>query len=165
MTIDGLYFFFYNYPGTEAPSEMHVYIEDYCALCPGENITQTMHNLLTPRGAKVRDPKAMAEAIDDAITRFPNTKIIIGTHHWPTWNVAEENDANNKCLKLMEKQRDMYLLFNNQVIHMLNSGYNMEEIANKFALPQSLANDFYCRGYYGSLNHNAKAVPQRYIGW
>ena len=165
MSIDGLSFIFKNYPGTEAPSEMHVYIKDYNTLCPGENITQTMHNLLTPRGAKVRDPKAMAEAIDDAITRFPDTKVIIGTHHWPTWNIAGKDDANNKCLNLMEKQRDMYLFFNNQVIHMLNSGYNMEEIANNFVLPKSLMNEFYCRGYYGSLNHNAKAVAQRYIGW
>lgn len=169
LMIDGLTITFKNVPGTEAPAEMHVYFDDYQTLCPGENITQTMHNLLTPRGAKVRDPKAFAEAIDDAINRFPETNIIIGTHHWPTWNeMVEFNNtivAKNYCRDLMEKQRDMYLFFNNQVIHLLNSGYNMEEIANNFKLPTSLMNEYFNRGYYGTLNHDAKAVVQRYIGW
>lgn len=169
LMIDGVTITFKNVPGTEAPTEMHVYFDDYQTLCPGENITQTMHNLLTPRGAKVRDPKAFAEAIDDAINRFPETNIIIGTHHWPTWNeMVEFNNtivAKNYCRDLMEKQRDMYLFFNNQVIHLLNSGYNMEEIANNFKLPTSLMNEYFYRGYYGTLNHDAKAVVQRYIGW
>ena len=167
LMIDGLTITFKNVPGTEAPAEMHVYFDDYQALCPGENITQTMHNLLTPRGAKVRDPKAFAEAIDDAINRFPNTNVIIGTHHWPTWNKLKKDGSveENNCHDLMEKQRDMYLFFNNQVIHLLNSGYNMEEIANNFKLPTSLMNEYFNRGYYGTLNHDAKAVVQRYIGW
>lgn len=166
LMIDGLTITFKNVPGTEAPAEMHVYFDDYQPLCPGENITQTMHNLLTPRGAKVRDPKAFAEAIDDAINRFPDTNVIIGTHHWPTWNeLGDDGNVSNNCRNLMEKQRDMYLFFNNQVIHLLNSGYNMEEIANNFKLPTSLMNEYFNRGYYGTLNHDAKAVVQRYIGW
>lgn len=48
---------------------------------------------------------------------------------------------------------------------MLNKGMNMEEIAETFELPASLNNEFYNRGYYGSINHNVKAVAQRYIGW
>lgn len=145
-------------PGTEAPAEMHIYFPDMKVLCPGENVTHTMHNLLTPRGAKVRDPKAFGKAIDDAMRLFPDTEIIIGTHHWPVW-------GNAKCMEIMEKQRDMYYFFNNQVIHLLNKGMNMEEIASVFQLPDSLNREYYNRGYYGTTNHNVKAVAQRYIGW
>lgn len=163
MTIDGLSFLFQNVPGTEAPAEFHVFCKDYKALCPGENVTQTMHNLLTSRGAKVRDAKAFAVAIDDAkniaLDYFDGTiDVIIGTHHWPTW-------GNEECLELLTKQRDMYYFFNNQVIHMINKGMNMEEIAEEFELPETLGNEFYNRGYYGTLSHDVKAVFQRYVGW
>jgi alkyl sulfatase BDS1-like metallo-beta-lactamase superfamily hydrolase len=32
-------------------------------------------------------------------------------------------------------------------------------------LPESLRSSFFNRGYYGTLEHNAKAVYQRYFGW
>lgn len=158
LRIDGLTVRFQDVPGTEAPAEFHLYFDDYKALCPGENVTHTMHNLLTSRGAKVRDPKAFARAIDDAIGLFGDVEMIIGTHHWPTWG----RDA---CLAMMEKQRDLYAFFNDQVIRMLNKGMNMEEIAETFRLPRSLDREYYNRGYYGTVNHNVKAVVQRYIGW
>ncbi len=164
ITINGKKFVFQNVPGTEAPAEMHIGFKandsggNIQILCPGENVCHTMHNLLTPRGAKVRDAKAFGNAIDRAMEIYPNVEVLIGTHHWPTWGQDE-------CKKILEKQRDMYYFFNNQVIHMLNSGYNMEEIAEKFTLPESLGNEFYNRGYYGTMNHDTKAVVQRYIGW
>ena len=158
LYIDGLKISFQDVPGTEAPAEFHIYIDKYKALCPGENISYTMHNLLTSRGAKARDPKAFANAIDNAIKLFPNVEAIIGTHHWPTWD-------KDSCIKMMEKQRDMYRFFNDQVIRMVNKGMNMEEIAEVFRLPKSLDCEYYNRGYYGSINHNVKAVVQRYVGW
>lgn len=158
LYIDGLEMQFQDVPGTEAPAEFHVYIKKYRALCPGENVTHTLHNLLTSRGAKVRDPKAFGKAIDDAIRLFGNMECLIGNHHWPTWGNAE-------CIALMEKQRDLYLYFNDQVIRLLNKGMNMEEIAETFTLPDSLNCEFYNRGYYGTVNHDVKAVVQRYIGW
>lgn len=162
IKINGMEFVFQNVPGTEAPAEMHIGFkvgaDKTQILCPGENICHTMHNLLTPRGAKVRDAKAFGNAIDRAMEVYPNVKVLIGTHHWPTWGESE-------CMSIMEKQRDMYYFFNNQVIHLLNSGYNMEEIAERFQLPDSLKNEFYNRGYYGTMNHDTKAVVQRYIGW
>lgn len=158
LCIDGLKISFQDVPGTEAPAEFHIYINDHNVLCPGENISYTMHNLLTSRGAKVRDPKAFATAIDNALKLFPDVEVIIGTHHWPTW-------GNESCIRMMENQRDMYRFFNDQVIRMVNKGMNMEEIAEVFKLPKSLDSHYYNRGYYGSINHNVKAVVQRYIGW
>lgn len=159
VKIDGLDVFFQLAPGTEAPAEMHVFFEQYGAFCPGENVSHTMHNLLTSRGAKVRDPKAFAQYIDEAIDLFgPKIEVLIFTHHWPVWD-------NQRCLDMLEKQRDMYRFFNDQVIRLVNDGKNMEEIAEEFELPAGLDQEFYNRGYYGSKNHNVKAVIQRYVGW
>ena len=158
-TIDGLEVHFQMAPGTEAPAEMHLFFPQYGAFCPGENVSHTMHNLLTSRGAKVRDPKAFAQYIDEAIDLFgPGIQVLIGTHHWPVW-------GNARCLELLEKQRDMYRFFNDQVIRMINDGMNMEEIAEEFRFPASIEREFYNRGYYGTINHNVKAVFQRYVGW
>ncbi len=157
--IDGLEVVFQLAPGTEAPAEMHIFFPAYGALCPGENVSHTMHNLLTSRGAKVRDAKAFAYYIDEAINLFgPSVTMLIGTHHWPVW-------GNERCLKILRDQRDLYRYFNDQVIRMLNNGMNMEAIAESFELPAALAGEFYNRGYYGTLNHNVKAVAQRYVGW
>src|SRR5574344_255842 len=135
LIIDGLPIHFQDVPGTEAPAEFHIYIEDYSALCPGENVTYTMHNLLTSRGAKVRDPKAFAKAIDDAIDNFKSIDVIVGTHHWPTWKSKGECETEaNCCIEMMEKERDMYRYYNDQVIRMVNKGMNMEEIAETFKL-------------------------------
>ncbi len=157
--IDGLRVSFLDAHDSEAPSECHIYFHDYHALCPGENITHTMHNLLTCRGAKIRNPKAFARAIDRSLREWgADVQTIIGTHHWPVW-------GGDPCRQIMTKQRDMYLFFNDQVIHRINLGMNMEEIAEDFRLPASLASECYNRGYYGSVNHNVKAVFQYYVGW
>ena len=159
VMIDGLDVQFQLAPGTEAPAEMHIFFPQYGAFCPGENVSHTMHNLLTSRGAKVRDPKAIAQYIDEAIDLFGHQmQVLIGTHHWPVW-------GNTRCLEILENQRDMYRFFNDQVIRMINDGMNMEEIAEEFELPRNLDREFYNRGYYGTKNHNVKAVFQRYVGW
>jgi alkyl sulfatase BDS1-like metallo-beta-lactamase superfamily hydrolase len=41
----------------------------------------------------------------------------------------------------------------------------MDEIAEELVLPTGLGDEFFNRGYYGTLSHNAKAVYQRYLGW
>lgn len=157
--IDGLRVSFLDAHDSEAPSECHIYFHDYHTLCPGENITHTMHNLLTCRGAKIRNPKAFARAIGRSLEEWgADVQTIIGTHHWPVW-------GGDSCRQIMTKQRDMYLFFNDQVIHRINQGMNMEEIAEDFRLPASLASECYNRGYYGSVNHNVKAVFQYYVGW
>ena len=48
---------------------------------------------------------------------------------------------------------------------MANHGLTPLEIGEKLALPPTLEAEWYTRSYYGTLNHNAKAVYQRYLGW
>ena len=55
-TVDGVQIEFQMAPGTEAPAEMHFYFPQFRALCMAENATHNLHNLLTLRGAVVRDP-------------------------------------------------------------------------------------------------------------
>src|SRR5215218_1004958 len=59
-TVDGIRMVFQMAPGTEAPAEMHVYFPERRALCIAENATHVLHNILTLRGAVVRDPHAWA---------------------------------------------------------------------------------------------------------
>ena len=47
---------FQNTPNTEAPAEMNTYFPDMKALWMAENVTSTLHNIYTLRGAPVRDP-------------------------------------------------------------------------------------------------------------
>ena len=85
-TIDGVEIEFQMAPGTEAPAEMHFYFPRYRALCMAENATHTLHNLLTLRGALVRDPHVWASYLTEAIETFAGRRdVVFASHHWPTW--------------------------------------------------------------------------------
>ena len=56
MTVDGVKMVFQMTPGTEAPSEMNTFFPQFKSMWMAENATHTLHNVLTLRGAKVRDP-------------------------------------------------------------------------------------------------------------
>jgi alkyl sulfatase BDS1-like metallo-beta-lactamase superfamily hydrolase len=159
MTVDGIEIVFQNTPGAEAPAEMMFYFPQFKALCVAEDCNATMHNLYTLRGAKVRDPLAWSKYINEAIELFGDgIDLIFGTHHWPRWGKEE-------CINYLKKQRDLYKYIHDQTLRLANHGYTMYEIAEMLELPESLKKEFYNRGYYGSLNHNVKAVYQRYLGW
>ena len=70
LTIDGVKIIFQMTPGTEAPAEMNFYFPQFRALCMAENCTHTLHNLITLRGAQVRDAKAWSDYLTEAIEMF-----------------------------------------------------------------------------------------------
>ena len=47
----------------------------------------------------------------------------------------------------------------------MNRGLTGPEIAEEVELPPALDQSWDCRGYYGSVSHNVKAIYQRYMGW
>lgn len=147
-------------PGTEAPAEMNFYFPQLRALCMSENSTQMMHNLLTPRGALVRDAKAWAEYIDDSLVRYGDkTDVMFVSHNWPTWGAQ-------RIQTFLADQRDMYAFLDARALHLMNQGLTPTEIAQKMdRLPGNLENKWYTRSYYGSLSHNSRAVYQRYLGY
>ncbi|KQX07373.1 MULTISPECIES: alkyl/aryl-sulfatase [unclassified Leifsonia] len=158
-TFDGVEFEFQMAPGTEAPSEMHFYIPRYRALCMAENATHTLHNLLTLRGAVVRDPHVWSQYLTEAIERFGDrVDVVFASHHWPTWGQDE-------VTAFLGIQRDLYGYLHDQTLRMLNQGLNGAEIAEVIQLPPALEANWSTHGYYGSVSHNVKAIYQRYMGW
>ena len=158
-TIDGVQFEFQMAPGTEAPSEMLIYMPQFKVLDTAEDTTHTLHNLYTLRGAQVRDAANWWKTLNEAILRYGDrTDVVIAQHHWPTW-------GQQKTVGYMADQRDMFKYLHDQSLRLANSGYTMTEIAEQIQLPEGISKKWYNRGYYGSVNHDAKAVYQRYLDW
>jgi alkyl sulfatase BDS1-like metallo-beta-lactamase superfamily hydrolase len=159
-TIAGLDVEFQLTPGTEAPAEMNLYLPQLRALCMAENATQMMHNILTPRGAQVRDAKAWAQYLDSSLARYGDkSDVLFAQHNWPTW-------GGERIRTFLADQRDMYAFLNDRTLHLLNQGLTPLEIADSIKkLPGSLDQKWYTRGYYGSLSFNTRAVYQRYMGF
>lgn len=158
-TVDGVEIEFQIAPGTEAPAEMHFYFPRYRALCMAENATHNLHNLLTLRGALVRDPHVWAGYLTEAIDTFAGrTDVVFASHHWPTW-------GHDRIVDYLSVQRDLYAYLHDQTLRMLNQGFTGVEIAEQFQLPPALHKAWHTHGYYGSVSHNVKAVYQRYMGW
>ena len=146
-------------PGTEAPSEMNVLFPDQGALCMAENATHTLHNILTLRGAVVRDPRIWSRYLTEAIDRFDGRfEVVFASHHWPTW-------GRERAVGYLSLQRDLYGYLHDQTLRMLNAGSTGSEIAEEIELPPALEQAWHARGYYGSVSHNVKAIYQRYMGW
>jgi len=158
-TIDGVRMTFQLTPGTEAPAEMNIHFPEAGVLCVADNVARSMHNILTPRGALVRDPHIWASYLDEAIELFgAESQVLFSGHHWPCWGSA-------RIVDLLEKQRDLYTYLHDQTLRLLNMGYTGPEIAERIELPPSLADEWHCREFYGSISHNTKAIYQRYMGW
>jgi alkyl sulfatase BDS1-like metallo-beta-lactamase superfamily hydrolase len=159
MVIDGVKVQFQITPGTEAPSEMNFFLPDLHILCMAENANVSMHNVLTPRGALVRDAKAWAEYLTESVRLYgANTDIMFTSHGWPRFGKAEVNG-------FLENHRDAYKFLHDQSVRYMNQGLTGEEIAAKVVLPKALNDSWYNKGYYGTMRFNSRAVYQRYMGW
>nr|WP_207892062.1 alkyl sulfatase dimerization domain-containing protein [Streptacidiphilus pinicola] len=159
LLVDGVRMVFQVTPGTEAPAEMNFLLPDQRALCLAENCTAVQHNLYTPRGAEVRDALAWSGYIDEALRAYaPAADVVFASHHWPRWGAQE-------ITAYLTKQRDAYRYLHDQTMRLANQGLVAAEIAEELELPPGLADEFFLRDYYGTVNHNAKAVYQKYLGW
>ena len=159
MNIDGLDFEFQLAPDTEAPAEMHWYIEQLRAVCAAENCCHTLHNTYTLRGAPIRDPQAWSKFLNELMDRWGDrTDVMYGMHHWPVW-------GNDRVIEMIEKARDGYRYINDQTLRLANHGLTPVEIAEEVEFPPELASHWAMRPYYGSVNHNVKATYSKYLGW
>jgi alkyl sulfatase BDS1-like metallo-beta-lactamase superfamily hydrolase len=158
-TVDGIEMVFQMTPGSEAPAEMNFLLPEHRALCIAENATHNLHNVITPRGALVRDARAWSRYLGEAIELFgERADALFAGHQWPRWGAA-------RIVDLLAKQRDLYGYLHDQTLRLLNKGFVGSEIAELLELPPGLAKEWHCREYYGTLSHNAKGVYQRYMGW
>ncbi|MEU9606463.1 alkyl sulfatase dimerization domain-containing protein [Streptomyces sp. NPDC048057] len=157
--VDGVRMVFQMAPDSEAPAEMLIHFPDLRALCTAEDATHTLHNLLTLRGAVVRDPHGWAGYLTEAIDLFGDvTDVAFASHHWPTW-------GRDRVVRFLSVQRDLYAYLHDQTVRLINKGWTGAEIAEHLRLPPALENAWSTHGYYGSASHNIKAIYQRYMGW
>lgn len=157
--VDGVPIEFMLTLGAEAPSEFMFYLPEQKAFCQAEIINHTLHNLLTPRGAKVRDGRLWSTYIDKAIYEYADkTDVSFGSHHWPVWG---EKDVR----ELWSGQRDLYRYIHDQTVRLANQGHTIHEIPELINLPDSIASGFANRGYYGTVSHNSKSQYQLYFGY
>ncbi len=158
-TIDGVRIVFQLTPGTEAPAEMNFLFPDHRALCLAENATHNLHNVLTLRGALVRDARIWSRYLNEAMMLFSDqAEVAFASHHWPTW-------GRDEVVRFLTEQRDLYAYLHDQTLRLLNQGHTGPEIAEMMELPPGLDGAWHARGYYGSVSHNVKAIYQRYLGW
>ena len=159
LTVDGVEIVFQNTPNTEAPAEMNFFFPGRRALCMAENTSHTLHNVLTIRGAVVRDAHNWAHHLTETISLFGDElDVVFASHHWPTW-------GRERAVEFLAMQRDMYLYLHDQTLRLMNQGYTGAEIAEQLETPPALAQQWHTHGYYGSVSHNVKAIYQRYMGW
>lgn len=159
VVIDGITFEFIDAAASEAPAEFMFYLPDFKALCSSEVATGTFHNVLTQRGAKARDTLNWSKAIDTALRGYGDkSDVVFGSHNWPTW-------GSDNVKTFLTHHRDTYRFIHDQTMRLANSGETATEIAEQVGEPTFAKTDFSTRGYYGTYNHNAKAVFQYYFGW
>lgn len=159
--VDGVALEFQIVSGTEAPAEFNVLIKPAKTFLAAEIATCSLHNILTPRGAKVRDARAWAHYLDEAALRYaPQADAVVSSHCWPVFG-KDEGTA------WLSAQRDIYRWLHDQTVRRMNRGETMDEIAEALEAgpPKVNAREWATRGYYGTISHNAKAIYQFYLGW
>ncbi len=158
-TVDGVDIEFIDAAHTEAPAEFMFYLPQLRALCTAEVATATFHNGLTLRGAKVRDFLEWSRVIDYALATYGDrSDIAFASHHWPTYGQPQVES-------FLRGQRDIYRYTHDQTMRLANEGETQFEIAENLQEAGVQSTNFDTRGYYGTLNHNSKAVYQSYFGW
>jgi alkyl sulfatase BDS1-like metallo-beta-lactamase superfamily hydrolase len=158
ITLDGVTMVFQNTPDTEAPVEMNTYFPQFKAFWAAENVTGTIHNIYTLRGASVRNALNWSKQIDQALHRFGGeAEVMFASHSWPRW-------GNGRIQEVLRTQRDAYANLNNQTLHYANQGVTINEIQNVYKVPQSLQQSWAARSYHGDVKNNVRGVINRFLG-
>ena len=158
-TIDGVTLEFQMVPQTEAPAELNVMVPKRRTLVIGEIATCSLHNILTPRGAQVRDAHAWAGYLTEALRLYADrSDTVAASHCWPHFGKEEVR-------RYLTFQRDNYKYLHDQTVRLMNKGQTQAEIAEALIPPPALTKEWTNRGYYGTYSHNSKAIYQRYLGW
>ncbi|MFV1986867.1 MAG: alkyl/aryl-sulfatase [Gemmatimonadota bacterium] len=158
LTVDGVTMVFQNTPGAEAPSEMNTWFPEFNAFWAAENITGTIHNIYTLRGARVRDALQWSKYINEALYLFgKDADVMFASHSWPRW-------GNGRIQEVMRAQRDAYAHLNNQTLHLVNQGVTINQIHNVYEVPASLQRQWAARSYHGDVKNNVRGVVNFYLG-
>jgi len=158
LTLDGVTMVFQNTPDTEAPVEMNTYFPQFKAFWAAENVTGTIHNIYTLRGAPTRNALNWSKEINVALWKFgQEADVMFASHSWPRW-------GNARIQEVLRAQRDAYANLNNQALHYANLGVTINEIHNVYQVPKSLQQQWAARSYHGDAQNNSRAVINRFLG-
>lgn len=158
LTVDGVKMVFQNTPDTEAPSGMNTWFPDWKAFWAGENVTGTIHNIYTLRGAPVRNALNWSKQINAALYHFAGMEVLFASHSWPRW-------GNDRIQEVLRAQRDLYANMNNGVLRLANQGVTINEVHNVYHSPPSLQRQWAARSYHGSEAINSRGIINRFIGF
>ncbi|WP_323845978.1 alkyl/aryl-sulfatase [Microbulbifer magnicolonia] len=159
LVIDGIEMRMQNTPDTESPAEMNTYFPQFKALWTAENVTGTLHNVYTLRGAQIRDAQGWSKYINQLVHGYgKQAEVMFASHSWPRW-------GNGYLTEVLKKQRDLYGYLHDQTLNLANKGVTINEIQDQITVPDSLAHEWYNRGYHGSYKHNARGIINKYLGY
>ena len=156
LTLDGVTMVFQSTPDTEAPVEMNTYFPQFKAFWAAENVTGTIHNIYTLRGAPTRNALNWSKEINVALWKFGQEADVMFASQ-PRW-------GNVRIQEVLRAQRDAYANLNNQALHYANQGVTINEIQNVYQVPKSLQQQWAARSYHGDAQNNARAVINRFLG-
>lgn len=158
ITLDGVRMVFQNTPDTEAPVEMNTWFPQFKAFWAAENVTGTIHNIYTLRGAAVRNAHNWSKQIGIALYEFgQEAEVMFASHSWPRW-------GNARIQEVLRTQRDAYANLNNQTLHHVNRGVTINEIHDVYEVPKSLRAHWAARSYHGDVQNNVRGVVNRFLG-
>ena len=125
-----------------------------------ENATHNLHNVLTLRGALVRDPHVWASYLDEAIELF-------GERSRRRVRPAPLAALGPRADRRLPRQaaRPLRLHPRPDAAAAQQGARRRARSPSSSSCRRASRSEWHCRGYYGSLSHNVKAVYQRYLGW
>ena len=154
LNIAGIAFEFFHAPG-ETDDQIFVWLPEYQALFPGDNIYKTFPNLYTIRGTSHRDVNAWINSLDMMIALEP--KNIFPSHTLPF--------SGDFALETLTIYRDGIQFIHDQTIRLMNQGMRPEEIIENIELPSAVANSPYLQEFYGTVRWSVKSIFNGYLGW
>lgn len=154
LNIAGIAFEFFHAPG-ETNDQIFVWLPEYKALFPGDNIYKTFPNLYTIRGTSHRDVNAWINSLDMMLALEP--KHIFPSHTQPFFGES--------ALDTLTIYRDGIQFIHDQTIRLMNQGMQPEEIIENIDLPKAVASSPYLQEFYGTVRWSVKSIFNGYLGW
>lgn len=142
-------------PG-ETDDQLAIYLPNRKTLLPADNYYQAFPNLYTVRGTPYRDPRKWVASIDRM--REFRAELMVPQHSLPVVG-AEEIETR------LRDYRDAIQFVYDETIRMINKDLTPDEIAERIALPQHLANAPHLQEMYGRVEFAARAVFAGTLGW
>ena len=162
LDIDGVELDFFLTPNTETRAHMGVYSRTHRVLFLGDNAMGTLHNVYTPRGARVRDANYWGSVFYKLYVRYGESVQAVWQGHGIPM-IAEETNENLKTYLL--DHAAAYKYTNDTALLLTNKGYSRDRIDAQFRIPDEIGKQWYLRPHYGEYSFNARGTYTKYMGF